>query len=117
MTAWRHRHKLPPQKAISQPAIPQPLSALDKLSIHGMANAAAGALLADGAKAMFSNEPSVADLLKRIEGLEHKLGYSMGSMSSQLKALQDHNQAVEQSNPMLAFKVASIRKQRLKKGS
>ena len=111
MTAWRHRHKLPLQEVLSEP-----VSALDKFSllIPGVATAAAGVLLADGAKAMFTNEPTIADLLKRIDGLENKLGYGMGKLVGYIKVLQDHNQAVQQENHGLALTVSSVRKRRLK---
>ena len=119
MTAWRHRHKLslsklvPLQKALPAKVLPaRPLSALDKLSIPGALNAAAGTLVADGVKALFDNQPTIADLVNVMKSFDQRLGYSIGSLETRLKALQDHDQAVEQADFLLAGRVSLIRKRR-----
>lgn len=126
MAAWRHRRKqplnklVPTQKALLAKVIPakalpaKPLSALDKLSIPGVLNAAGGTLLADGFKALFSNEPTMADVMNLLKSFDQKIELSINSIKSEIKALQDHDLAVEQADPLLAGRVSMIRRRRSK---
>ena len=111
MTAWRHRHKLPVDRVFVRPTS----GALGRLSFSmpNVATIATGSLLADGAMYLLSDQPTSADLLKRIQTLEYNLGRSMGSLVELIKSLQDHNKAVERADPTLALNVLSTRRQRL----
>jgi hypothetical protein len=118
MTAWRQRHKQALGAIIPQPiSISKPVSNLvDPLSLANLGAIITGSLLADGVESVFSNQPTQADLLKRIEVLEYNLGRGMGIVVTHIKGLEDHNKAIEQANPMLAAKVATVRKKRLSGG-
>ena len=114
MTAWRHRHKLPTDKVLAEPAT----DALSKLSfsVPNLTTIAAGSLLADGAMYLLNDQPTSADVLNRIKAFEIKLGRSMGSLVTLVKSLHDHNKAVEQANPALARGVSVARQKRLSDG-
>ena len=111
MTAWRHRHKLPTDKVLAEPVN----DGVGKISfsLPNLTTIAAGSLLADGAMYLLNDQPTMVDLLKRVETLEFNMGWSMGSLVSRIKALQDHNKAVEQADPALALSVSVARQQRL----
>ncbi len=118
MAAWRQRHKQALGAIIPQPiSISKPVSnPVDPLSLANLGAIITGSLLADGVESVFSNQPTQADLLKRIEVLEYNLGRGMGIVVTHIKGLEDHNKAIEQANPILAAKVATVRKKRLSGG-
>ena len=119
MTAWRHRHKLSLPKALAEALKIPPKSvpgSTISFSLPNIATLAAGSLLADGVKGLVNDEPTVGDLIKRLDGLEHKLGHSMGTVVALIKTLQDHHKGVERSDPSLALNVSIARQQRLKRG-
>ena len=65
---------------------------------------------------LLNDQPTTADLLKRVQILEFNVGRGMGSLTSRVNALQDHNKAVEQADPALARRVSVARQKRLSAG-